>query len=155
MKIAVLAGDGIGPEIIAQALRVLEVLKRDGLKMELEEAPYGGAGYDAHGDPLPAPTLKLAHEADAVLCGAVGGPKYDALPREKRPEQGLLQLRPADSVRETGVILDRERQGSLAVDVISGQNHRSQLSPGGIQRRRQASRARSQDEDLYGLRLSI
>ena len=81
MKIAVFAGDGIGPEIIAQAMRVLEILRRDGLKMELEEAPYGGAGYDAHGDPLPASTLKLAREADAVLCGAVGGPKYDALPR--------------------------------------------------------------------------
>ena len=93
MKIAVLAGDGIGPEIIAQAMRVLEILKRDGLKMELEEAPYGGAGYDAYGDPLPVPTLKLCKEADAVLCGAVGGPKYDALPREKRPEQGLLRMR--------------------------------------------------------------
>ena len=93
MKIAVLAGDGIGPEIIAQAMRVLEILKRDGLKMELEEAPYGGAGYDAAGDPLPAATLKLCKEADAVLCGAVGGPKYDALPREKRPEQGLLRMR--------------------------------------------------------------
>ena len=93
MKIAVLAGDGIGPEIMAQAVRVLEILKRDGLRMELEAAPYGGAGYDAHGDPLPEPTLKLAKAADAVLCGAVGGPQYDALPREKRPEQGLLRMR--------------------------------------------------------------
>ena len=93
MKIAVLAGDGIGPEIIAQAHRVLEVLRRDGLKLELEAAPYGGAGYDAHGDPLPESTLKLARAADAVLCGAVGGPQYDALPREKRPEQGILRIR--------------------------------------------------------------
>ncbi len=93
MKIAVLAGDGIGPEIIAQAMKVLEVLRRDGLKLELEEAPYGGAGYDAHGDPLPASTLKLARAADAVLCGAVGGPQYDALPRDKRPEQGILRIR--------------------------------------------------------------
>ncbi len=93
MKIAVLAGDGIGPEIIAQAMKVLDVLRRDGLKIELEEAPYGGAGYDAHGDPLPSSTLKLAREADAVLCGAVGGPQYDALPREKRPEQGILRIR--------------------------------------------------------------
>ena len=93
MKIAVLAGDGIGPEIIAQAQRVLEVLRRDGLKLELESAPYGGAGYDAHGDPLPESTLKLARAADAVLCGAVGGPQYDALPREKRPEQGILRIR--------------------------------------------------------------
>ena len=93
MKIAVLAGDGIGPEIIAQAMKALEVLRRDGLKLEIETAPYGGAGYDAAGDPLPAATLKLAREADAVLCGAVGGPQYDALPREKRPEQGILRIR--------------------------------------------------------------
>ena len=93
MKIAVLAGDGIGPEIIAQAMKVLDVLRQDGLELELEEAPYGGAGYDAHGDPLPPATLKLAREADAVLCGAVGGPQYDALPRDKRPEQGILRIR--------------------------------------------------------------
>src|SRR3954467_4170859 len=93
MKIAVLAGDGIGPEIIAQATRALEVLRRDGLKLELETAAYGGAGYDAHGDPLPDSTLKLAREAEAVFCGAVGGPQYDALPREKRPEQGILRIR--------------------------------------------------------------
>ena len=93
MKIAVLAGDGIGPEIIAQAVKVLDVLRRDGLGLELEHAPYGGAGLDAHGDPLPAPTLKLAKAADAVLCGAVGGPQYDSLPRAKRPEQGILRIR--------------------------------------------------------------
>ena len=93
MKIAVLAGDGIGPEIIAQAMKALEVLKRDGLRIETEAAPYGGAGYDAAGDPLPEATLKLARAADAVLCGAVGGPQYDALPREKRPEQGILRIR--------------------------------------------------------------
>ncbi len=93
MKIAILAGDGIGPEIVAQAVKVLDVLKRDGLNLELEHAPYGGAGYDAHGDPLPEPTLKLARQADAVLCGAVGGPQYDALPRDQRPEQGLLRIR--------------------------------------------------------------
>ena len=93
MKIAVLAGDGIGPEIIGQAVKVLKALAQDGLKVELEEAPFGGAGYDAHGDPLPASTLKLARAADAVLCGAVGGPKYDALPRPQRPEQGILRIR--------------------------------------------------------------
>jgi len=93
MKIAVLAGDGIGPEIIAQAVKVLEALKRDGLKLELEQAAYGGAGYDAHGDPLPPATLALAQQADAVLCGAVGGPQYDALPRALRPEQGILRIR--------------------------------------------------------------
>src|SRR5512140_2358196 len=93
MKIAVLAGDGIGPEIIAQAVKVLAAIEHDGLKIELEHALFGGAGYDTHGDPLPEPTLKLARQADAVLCGAVGGPQYDALPRDKRPEQGLLRIR--------------------------------------------------------------
>jgi len=93
MKIAILAGDGIGPEIVAQAVKVLKALARDGLKLELEEAPFGGAGYDAHGDPLPEPTLRLARAADAVLCGAVGGPTYDALPRPQRPEQGILRIR--------------------------------------------------------------
>lgn len=93
MKIAVLPGDGIGPEIVAQAVKVLRALARDGLKIDLEEAPIGGAGYDAAGDPLPASTLMLAQEADAVLLGAVGGYRYDALPRDKRPEQGLLRIR--------------------------------------------------------------
>src|SRR3954467_159583 len=93
MKIAVLAGDGIGPEIVAQALKVLRALASDGLKLELEEALFGGAGFDACGDPLPESTLKLAKAANAVLCGAVGGPKYDALPRAQRPEQGILRIR--------------------------------------------------------------
>jgi 3-isopropylmalate dehydrogenase len=93
MKIAVLPGDGIGPEIVKQATRVLDALARDGLKIELEHAPIGGAGYDAHQDPLPEKTLALARAADAVLLGAVGGPKYDALPRALRPEQGLLRIR--------------------------------------------------------------
>jgi 3-isopropylmalate dehydrogenase len=93
MKIAVLAGDGIGPEIVAQAIKVLRALASDGLKIELEEALFGGAGFDACGDPLPETTLKLAKAADAVLCGAVGGPKYDALPRPQRPEQAILRIR--------------------------------------------------------------
>ena len=93
MKIAVLAGDGIGPEIVAQALKVLRALASDGLRVELEEAPFGGAGFDAYGDPLPEATLKLAKAADALLCGAVGGPRYDALPRVQRPEQGILRIR--------------------------------------------------------------
>ena len=93
MKIAVLAGDGIGPEIVAQASKVLRALASDGLQIELEEAPFGGAGFDAHGDPLPPSTLALAKAADAVICGAVGGPRYDALPRPQRPEQGILRIR--------------------------------------------------------------
>jgi 3-isopropylmalate dehydrogenase len=95
MKIAVLAGDGIGPEIVAQAVKVLEALRSDGLKLELEPAPFGGAGVDAHSDPLPETTLKLAQAADAVLAGAVGGPQYNVLPRAQRPEQGILRIRQA------------------------------------------------------------
>jgi 3-isopropylmalate dehydrogenase len=93
MKIAVLPGDGIGPEIVAQAANVLQRLAQDGLKIEMEYAPIGGAGFDAAGDPLPDATLKLAQAADAVLLGAVGGYQYDALPRPQRPEQGLLRIR--------------------------------------------------------------
>jgi len=90
MKVAVLPGDGIGPEIIAQAKRVL--LKLD-LPLEMAEAPVGGAGYEASGHPLPAATLGLAQQADAVLFGAVGDPRYDSLERAKRPEQAILGLR--------------------------------------------------------------
>jgi len=90
MKVAVLPGDGIGPEIIAQAGKVLRKLD---LAIEFEQAPVGGAGYEAQGDPLPASTLKIAKAADAVLFGAVGDPRYDSLPRAKRPEQAILGLR--------------------------------------------------------------
>ncbi len=93
MKIAVLPGDGIGAEVTAEAVKVLERLARDGLAVEIEEAPIGGAGYDHAGDPLPEDTLRLAQAADAVLLGAVGGPQYEALPRPLRPEQGLLRIR--------------------------------------------------------------
>ncbi|MHB1099856.1 MAG: 3-isopropylmalate dehydrogenase [Burkholderiales bacterium] len=93
MKIAVLPGDGIGPEIVAQAVKILDSLAKDGLKIELEYGDIGGAGYDAAGDPYPAATSKLAMDADAVLLGAVGGYRYDSLPRPMRPEQGLLRIR--------------------------------------------------------------
>ncbi len=93
-KIAILPGDGIGPEVVAEGVKVLERLKREfGLEVELESAPVGGAAYDRHKHPLPEATLRLAMQADAVLFGAVGGPKYDALPREVRPEKALLGLR--------------------------------------------------------------
>jgi 3-isopropylmalate dehydrogenase len=93
-KIAVLPGDGIGPEIVAEAMKILECLRRDfGLKIETEQGAIGGAGYDTAGDPLPEASLALAKQADAVLLGAVGGFKYDALPRDKRPERGLLRIR--------------------------------------------------------------
>lgn len=90
MKIAVLPGDGIGPEIVAQAVKVLNALN---LNIEMTEAPIGGAGYESAGDPLPDATLKLAKEADAVLLGAVGDWKYDKLERHLRPERGLLRIR--------------------------------------------------------------
>ncbi len=93
MKIAVLAGDGIGPEIVAQAMRVLEVLKKEGLVMEFVEAPLGGQAYDQYGHPYPEFTQKICHDADAVLLGAVGGPQYDTLDRPLRPERGLLAIR--------------------------------------------------------------
>jgi len=90
MNIAILPGDGIGPEIIAEAIRVLDALE---LPYEAEHALVGGAAYAAHGHPLPPATLKLAAEADAVLFGAVGDWKYDTLERSLRPEQAILGLR--------------------------------------------------------------
>ncbi|WJF91735.1 3-isopropylmalate dehydrogenase [Paraburkholderia bonniea] len=90
MKIAVLPGDGIGPEIIKEAVKVLNALDE---KFELEEAPVGGAGYEASGHPLPDATLALAKAADAILFGAVGDWKYDSLERALRPEQAILGLR--------------------------------------------------------------
>ncbi|MCM1512125.1 MAG: 3-isopropylmalate dehydrogenase [Oxalobacter formigenes] len=90
MKIAILPGDGIGPEIMDQAVRVLKALDET---FEMERAEAGGAGYAAHGHPLPEGTLKLAKEADAVLFGAVGDFKYDNLERALRPEQAILGLR--------------------------------------------------------------
>ena len=90
MKIAVLPGDGIGTEIVAEAVKVLDVLD---LPFEMESALVGGAAYEAHGHPLPESTLKLAMESDAVLFGAVGDWKYDKLDRPLRPEQAILGLR--------------------------------------------------------------
>ena len=90
MKIAILPGDGIGTEIVAEAVRVLNVLD---LKFEMETALVGGCAYEAHGHPLPEATLKLAKDADAVLFGAVGDWKYDKLDRPLRPEQAILGLR--------------------------------------------------------------
>ena len=90
MKIAVLPGDGIGTEIVAEALKVLKALD---LKFEFEQAAVGGAAYEAHGHPLPDATLALAQAADAVLFGAVGDWKYDRLERALRPEQAILGLR--------------------------------------------------------------
>jgi 3-isopropylmalate dehydrogenase len=124
MKIAVLAGDGIGPEIVEQALKVLRALAKDGLNIELEEAPFGGAGFEAHGDPLPQRTLKLAQQADAVICGAVGGPKFDALPRAQRPEQGILRIRKElglfANLRPAMLYPELVGASSLKPEVVSG-----------------------------------
>jgi 3-isopropylmalate dehydrogenase len=90
MKICILPGDGIGPEIMTEAVRVLKALD---LKFEMEEAHLGGCAVDVAGDPYPEATQRLAQAADAVLLGAVGGPKWDALARELRPERGLLGIR--------------------------------------------------------------
>ena len=93
MKICVLPGDGIGPEIMEQALRVLDALRGDGFNFEAETALIGGCAVDATGTPYPEATSKLAKAADAILLGAVGGPQWDNLPREQRPERGLLAIR--------------------------------------------------------------
>ena len=94
MKIAILPGDGIGTEIVAEAVKVLKIIDQEfGLKMEMESALVGGAAYEAHGHPLPPATLKLAMDSDAVLFGAVGDWKYDMLDRPLRPEQAILGLR--------------------------------------------------------------
>ena len=93
-KILILPGDGIGPEIMAQAVKVLELLIQDhGLDAELEHALIGGAAYQASGQPLPEQTLATAQQADAILLGAVGGPRWENIARDLRPERGLLAIR--------------------------------------------------------------
>jgi 3-isopropylmalate dehydrogenase len=124
VKIAVLPGDGIGPEIVAQAQKILDVLRRQGLDVETRVAPIGGAGYDAAGQPLPEATLTLAREADAVLLGAVGGPQYDALPRASRPEQGILGIRKAlglfANLRPALLYPELAGASTLKADVVAG-----------------------------------
>lgn len=92
-RVLVLPGDGIGPEIVAEAVKVLDKLAGEGLDIELDEGLIGGAAYDTVGEPLPAATLDMAKEADAVLLGAVGGPKWEPLDIAVRPEKGLLGMR--------------------------------------------------------------
>ena len=121
MKIAVLPGDGIGKEIVAETLRVLARL---GLKFEFEEAPVGGAGYEASGHPLPEKTLALAKQADAILFGSVGDPKYDNLESSKRPEQAILGLRKAlelfANLRPAQVYEELAEASSLRPEVVAG-----------------------------------
>jgi len=121
MKIAVLPGDGIGKEIVTEAVKVLRRLE---LPLELDEAPVGGAGYEAAGDPLPEATLKLARAADAILFGAIGGPQYDTLPRDKRPERGLLRLRKElglfANLRPAQVFAELAQASSLKPELVAG-----------------------------------
>jgi len=124
LKIAILPGDGIGPEIVGEAQKVLEVLRRDGLPLAIDEAPIGGAGYDAVGHPLPDATLATARGADAVLLGAVGGPQYDTLPRALRPEQGILGIRKAlglfANLRPALLYPELAAASTLKPDVVAG-----------------------------------
>ena len=121
MKICVLPGDGIGQEIVAEAVRVLKAL---GLKMETEEALVGGAAYRAFGHPLPESTLKLAQASDAILFGAVGDFSLDTLPRELRPEQAILGLRKELNLfanfRPALVYPELVEASSLKAEVVAG-----------------------------------
>ena len=124
MKIALLAGDGIGPEIMREAVRVLDVLRKQGLGIATVEALVGGAAFDAHGDPLPPATLELVKGADAVLFGAVGSPAHDTLPRDKRPEKAILALRKEcdffANLRPAVVFPELADASSLKAEIVSG-----------------------------------
>jgi len=124
MKIAILAGDGIGPEIMSEALKVLAALRCDGLKVETESALVGGAAYDVFGHPLPPATLALAQLSDAVLFGSVGSPKHDALAREYRPEKAILGLRKEcdffANLRPATVFPELADASTLRADVVAG-----------------------------------
>jgi len=120
-KIAVLPGDGIGPEIVEQAVRVLRALD---LPLSFDEQPVGGAAFDKFDHPLPPATLALAKQSNAVLFGAVGDWKYDALPREKRPEQAILGLRKAlglfANLRPAILYPELAQASTLKPEVVSG-----------------------------------
>jgi 3-isopropylmalate dehydrogenase len=125
LNIAVLPGDGIGPEITAQAVRVLERLSAQGMfGLNYESAPVGGAGYHASGHPLPAATLKLAQDAQAILFGAVGDFALDHLPRELRPEQAILGLRKElqlfANLRPAIIYPELAAASTLKPEVVSG-----------------------------------
>ena len=121
MKIAVLPGDGIGKEIIVEAQRVLRALD---LGISMEEAPVGGTAYEACGEPLPKSTLDLCKAADAILFGAVGDPRFDAIPRDKRPEQAILGLRKElglfANLRPATVFPELADASSLRPEVVAG-----------------------------------
>ena len=154
-KIAIFAGDGIGPEIVASARLVLDAVNTAaGLHLQCMEGAVGGAAIDRCGDPLPPESLQMALEADAVLLGAVGGPQWDALPPAQRPEQGLLRLRKGldlyanlrpvqifpqlleasplrpELVRDVDILVVRELTG----DIYFGQPRGSETGPDGLRR---------------------
>ena len=125
IKVAVLPGDGIGPEITAQAVAVLHRLASQGcFSLEMDEAPVGGAGYRASGHPLPEATLRLCKSADAILFGAVGDFSLDTLPRELRPEQAILGLRKELSLfanlRPAIIYPELAGASTLKPEVVSG-----------------------------------
>ena len=124
-KILILPGDGVGPEIVAQAVELLDALRQAGdLAVEWEHADVGGVAVDAHGSPLPETTLALARDADAILLGAVGGPKWDSVERRLRPEQGLLNLRAELGVfanlRPANTYASLVHASTLKPEVVSG-----------------------------------
>lgn len=124
-KILVLPGDGIGPEVVAETVKVLKVVdERFGLNLELSEALLGGCAIDATGEPLPAETLEAARAADAILLGAVGGPKWDHLEMAKRPEKGLLgirgQLELFGNLRPAILFPQLAEASSLKPEVVAG-----------------------------------
>ena len=123
-QIAVLQGDGIGPEIIGQAVKVLDKLIEQGLDARYEYGLLGGSAYDAHGSPYPEATQTLCRKADAVLLGAVGGPQYDSLERSVRPERGLLAIRKDlnlfANLRPAILYPELANASTLKPDVVSG-----------------------------------
>src|SRR5258706_1974146 len=124
MKIALLAGDVIGPEFFGEAKKVLDVLRGEDMKIETEEALVGGAAFGANGDPLPKAKLDLVKVSPAVLFGAVGGPQYDTLPRDKRPEKAILGLRREcdffANLRPATVFPELADASTLKPEVVSG-----------------------------------
>jgi len=124
-KIAILPGDGIGPEIVNEAVKVLECLQQDfGFDAELKTANIGGAAYDESGSPLPEKTLELCRQSDAILLGAVGGPQYESLERDLRPEKGLLGLRSElelfSNLRPAILYPQLASASSLKAEIVSG-----------------------------------
>ena len=123
-RILVLPGDGIGPEITAEAVKVLDTLVGEGLEVDLDQGLVGGAAYDAVGSPLPDATLDMAKEADAILLGAVGGPKWEPLDISVRPEKGLLGLRAAlglfSNLRPAILYPQLAGASSLRPEIVSG-----------------------------------